>query len=573
MSTEPDRRALLTEGVRAAVLRTIGRLIYRRGFDPRIDYDAAQVDRLRAAVQRHPGILLWSHRSNLDAVELSAAVQEPGLPPAHVFAGTDTTFGPMGAILRRAGVNAIRGTISDDPLHQYVLTEYVGYLLEKRFNLSWPIEGTRSRTGTMLPPRLGLLTHAAQAYLEGRTDDIWLLPVSIAFDRLHEVAEQAELAELARGGQQGPAGPGRLARFAAVQGPRHRGKAYVRFGEPVSLRAYLGPPERVAADPAARRLALRKSAFEVAWRIDQELPVTAAALVSTLLLGMHGTALTFEEIRLGLADALAYLQRRDIPRTASLRALSEPGNLRATLDALSGGGPVTCSAGGREPVWAIGPDGQPAAAAHRDSLIHFMLDTALCELALLGAAEAGADPVAAFWAEIARLRDLLRFQFSFRDRDIHRRQVAEEMARHDPAWEKRLAEGPDGVAALLSGMRPLVSHIVLRPFLDAYRIVADVLAAGTGTPEEDRVVRDALGLGRQYVAQRRLRSTEPVSVPLIRTALLLARNRGLLEPGPVVPEWRELFRAELRDLVRRLDRTEDFAVRRYLRDAAGPART
>ena len=67
-------------------------------------------------------------------------------------------------------------------------------MLEKRFNLSWSIEGTRSRTGKMLPPRLGLLSYAADAYRQGRVDDIALLPVSITFDQLHEIAEYAEYA-------------------------------------------------------------------------------------------------------------------------------------------------------------------------------------------------------------------------------------------------------------------------------------------------------------------------------------------------------------------------------------------
>ena len=63
----------------------------------------------------------------------------------------------------------------------------------------------------------------------------------------------------------------------------------------------------------------------------------------------------------------------------------------------------------------------------------------------------------AFWDEIARLRDLLKFDFYFKERDEHRRQVAAEMARHDPSWEARLRSGPVAADELLAGMRPLVS--------------------------------------------------------------------------------------------------------------------
>jgi glycerol-3-phosphate O-acyltransferase len=71
------------------------------------------------------------------------------------------------------------------------------------------------------------------------------------------------------------------------------------------------------------------------------------------------------------------------------------------------------------------------------------------------------------------------------------------------------------------------------------------------------------------VAQHRLRSAESVSALLFQTALQLARNRGLLEPGPDLVARRAAFLAELRDLVRRLDRIEDLAIRRYIRDAVG----
>jgi len=548
------------------VMPVIGRLIFQRGFDPQIDYDDTQVERLRAATQRQPGILLWSHRSNLDTLVLAAALQEKGLPPAHLFAGVNMAFGPMGAIMRRAGVIFIRRSTADDPLYKYVLREYVGYVLEKRFNLSWSIEGTRSRTGKMLPPRLGLLSYAADAYLTGRVDDLLLLPVSVTFDQLHEIAEYAEYA---RGGSKKPEGFGWLYHFVKAQGARHYGKIYVRFGEPVSLSAFLGPPGGpIASDPAAERLALAKVAFEVAWRINRGMPVTATALITTILLAMHGAALTFDQIRLALGDALDYLASRAIPQTASVPALAAAEPVRATLDALAAGGLVTCVADGPEPVWLIGPDHQLAATFYRNSLIHFLLDSALCELAVLAASQAvGLEPVDAFWAEIGWLRDLLKFEFYFRDRDEHRRQVREEMDRHDPDWEELLGAGPAGADALLAQMRPLVSQLLVRPFVEAYRLVAEVLVHDEAPADDAEVIRRALGLGHQYVAQRRLRSSESVSVLLFQTALQLMRNRGLLEAGSDTAERRGVFLAELRDLLKRLDRIEDLAIRRYIRDA------
>jgi glycerol-3-phosphate O-acyltransferase len=85
--------------------------------------------------------------------------------------------------------------------------------------------------------------------------------------------------------------------------------------------------------------------------------------------------------------------------------------------------------------------------------------------------------------------------------------------------------------------------------------------------DDAAVIERALGLGHQYVAQHRLRSSESVSVLLFQTALQLARNRGLFEPGDDLAKRRVAFLNELRTLLRRLDRIEDIAIRRYIADA------
>jgi glycerol-3-phosphate O-acyltransferase len=62
-----------------------------------------------------------------------------------------------------------------------------------------------------------------------------------------------------------------------------------------------------------------------------------------------------------------------------------------------------------------------------------------------------------------------------------------------------------------------------------------------------------MGLGRQYLLQRRLDSAESISGELFRGALRLAANRGLVEPGgDELRVRREAFAAEVRDVVRRI---------------------
>ncbi|OSC21962.1 glycerol-3-phosphate acyltransferase [Mycobacterium vulneris] len=538
---------LATGWSRASVdlVGVLGRML-SRGFDPEIDYDGYQVAAMRAGLEAHPAVLLFSHRSYIDGAVVPVAMQQNRLPPVHVFAGINLSFGAMGPLLRRSGVIFIRRNIGNDKLYKYVLREYVGYIVEKRFNLSWSIEGTRSRTGKMLPPKLGLLAYVADAYLDGRSEDILLQPVSISFDQLHETAEYAAYA---RGGEKTPEGVGWLYNFIRAQGERNYGKIYVRFPEAVSMRQYLGAPHGpLTQDPDAKRLALQKMSFEVAWRILQATPVTATGLVCALLLTTRGAALTLGQLHHTLQDSLDYLERKQNPMSTSALRLRTHDGVRAAVDALSNGHPITRVDGGREPVWRIAPDEQHAAAFYRNSVIHAFLETSIVELALAHARHADGDRMEAFWAQAMRLRDLLKFDFYFADSATFRNNIAEEMAWHNN-WAAHVSAGGDEIHALLFAKRPLMADAMLRVFFEAYEIVADVLRDAPADIGQKELTDLALGVGRQYVAQTRIRSSESVSTLLFATARQVVEDQNLIASAPDLADRRGAFLQELRDIL------------------------
>ncbi|MDT5075996.1 MAG: glycerol-3-phosphate O-acyltransferase [Mycobacterium sp.] len=541
------------------LIPTLGRAIFSRGFDPNIDYDRAEIEALRVALEEHPAVLLFSHRSYLDGVIVPVAMQENRLPPVHTFAGINLSFGFMGPLMRRSGAIFIRRKL-DDPLYKFVLREFVGYIVQKRFNLSWAIEGTRSRTGKMLPPKLGLLAYVADAYLAGRSDDILLQPVSISFDQLHETAEYAEYA---RGGEKTPEGLSWLYNFVKAQGDRNYGKIYVRFPEAVSMRKYLGEPHGpMTTDDAAKRLAMQKMAFEVAWRILRVTPVNATGLVSALLLTTNGVALTLGQLHHTLQDSLDYLERTETPMTNSTLRLRTQDGVQAAVDALSGGHPVTRVDGGREPVWRIAPEDEHEAAFYRNTLIHAFLETSIVELALVHAGRAEGDRLEAFWAQVMRLRDLLKFEFYFADSAAFREHVEAEMSWHE-GWEEKVTSGGDETDAILRAKRPLIAGAMLRPFIEAYEIVADVLR---GTPPdigEKDLTNLALGVGRQYVAQDRVRSSESVSALLFATARQVVADQNLLAPAADLEARRTAFLAELRGILGDMDTVEKFSREQF----------
>ncbi len=532
------------------LIPNLGRAIFSRGFDPRIDYDHDQIEAMRRALEDHPAVLLWSHRSYLDGVIVPVALQENKLPPAHTFAGINLSFGFMGPLMRRSGVIFLRRKL-DDPLYKYVLRQFVGYIVQKRFNLSWSIEGTRSRTGKMLPPKLGLLSYVADAYLDGRSEDILLQPTSISFDQLHETTEYAAYA---KGGEKVPEGAEWLFNFIKAQGERNYGKIYVRFPEAVSMRQYLGDPGGpIAGDQAAKRLAMQKMAFEVAWRILRATPINASGLVSAVLLATTGgRALTLSQLHHTLQDSLDYLQRKNTPMTNSALRLRSPEGVRAALDALSNGNPVTRVDGGHEPVWRIESQHRHEAAFYRNSLIHAFLETSIVELALVHAGRAPeGERIDAFWAQAMRLRALLKFDFYFADSATFRHNIAEELT-WNRDWEAQLAAGPKAVDDLLRAKHPLMANAMLRPFLEAYEIVADVLCGAPAMITDKDLNTQALGVGAQYAAMGRV-DGESVSALLFATARQVAADQKLLEPADDLSGRRQAFLDELRLIVEDLE--------------------
>ena len=123
---------------------------------------------------------------------------------------------------------------------------------------------------------------------------------------------------------------------------------------------------------------------------------------------------------------------------------------------------------------------------------------------------------------------------------------------------------PEGTAEsagrLLASARPHLAHLVLRPFLEAYLVLADRLAdRGDAAVDEDDLLTETLALGRQWRLQRKVASAESVSLELFKTALALARHRGLVEAGPDVGKRRQEFAAEIADSVRRVQVIADLA--------------
>jgi len=526
-------------------------LLYTRGYGEALHYDHDKLRDLYALAQRHPVVFLPSHKSNLDHLVLQYALHENGHPPNHTAGGINMNFFPVGPLVRRSGVFFIRRSFKDNAVYKFVLRQYIDYLIEKRFSLEWYIEGGRSRSGKLLPPMFGMLHYVVDAYRRGKSEDVYLIPVAIAYDQIQDVGSY--VAEQ-RGGAKSSESFGWF--VGVVRQLRRRyGDIHINFGEPVSLQSALGPPVP-GAEPNddEHGLDLQKLAFQVAVRINRVTPITPTSLVTMSLLGGGGRASTVPEILRGMTNLLSYVRRRNLPTTGDLGLDNEVGLQRA-LDTLVDAKVVTSYAAGLDTVYQIAPEQEPTAAYYRNTIIHFFVNGAIAEIALLEAAEKEGEPRARFWDAAMALRDLLKFEFFFAEKDEFRTQVDTELRLHDPDWEHALGRGRSAIEQMVRRIRPFSAHRVLRPFLESYRVVADGLARRdpAATFDEPAFIASSLALAQQYQLQRRLHSGESVSKVLFATAVRLAKNRKLVDPGPDVAERRQRFADDIRDTLRRVD--------------------
>jgi glycerol-3-phosphate O-acyltransferase len=345
----------------------------------------------------------------------------------------------------------------------------------------------------------------------------------------------------------------------------------VRFGEPISLRQSIRPAGQHDRQ-APHRHEVEKLAFEVCHRINEATPITPTSLVTLALLGVAERALTLPEIRAMLDPLLEYVAVRKLPVAGEVELGTAEG-VAGTLASLCRHKVVTRFDEGTEPVYAISNDQYLVAAYYRNAVIHFFVNRAITELILVWAASHPLDdPFTAAWAEALRLRDLFKFEFFFAPKPEFAQELREELAMLDPSWEQRAGE-PTEIWAGLGALRLHLAHRVLRPFAEAYQVVADQLAAqppGVAL-DEKRFLTDCIGVARQYRLQQRIHSPESISKELFATAWQLAVSRGLLDPGApggagVSPDMEELdqkrqaFAAELAEIVRRIGVVERLAL-------------
>ena len=530
-------------------------LVWRRNYR-KVHYDRRDLERLAELETDHPLVFLPSHKSQLDHAVLHNLLWRSGRPPNYTAAGINMNFFLLGPIIRRSGSFFIRRRIGDRPVYKRVLRAYLAHLLEQGHPVEWYIEGTRSRTGRVLPPTYGLLTYAAEALWNDRCGDIQAVPVSISYDHVEEiepyVAEQ-------RGATKRRETFTWMVKSILMMG-RDYGDIHVRLGEPLSMAEYFG-----CHAEADRRGMVAALGTEICSRLNRVTPVTATSLVASAILGNTGP-LGLSLVRLGeVVDELVRdAGARRLPIVDGLAALDRAG-IERIAGTLARRGIVTIDRGasgpgGASPTYRIEPDQRLAASFYRNTIAHHYVVPAAAELAIASAGQAAGDSLLdVFFDRVHALHGLLKADFFLPDPESFAGQVTSELTRRVPAWESVLLD--EGPAAVLDGLRPHRAPWALRHFLEAYRVVSGQIAEEqAGRPSDVKgFLRSALERSLAHVRQDRI-SAEAASLSLLSAGLKMATRHDPAAAGePDSTQGAEALATELArfvDAIKTLERTE-----------------
>ncbi|MGD0677417.1 MAG: 1-acyl-sn-glycerol-3-phosphate acyltransferase [Polyangiaceae bacterium] len=508
-----------------------------------VEVDEAGIERLREHAKEGTLVILPSHKSHMDYVVLAWIFYRHRLPLPIIAAGDNLNFFPMGALFRRAGAFFIRRTFAGDRLYAAVVDAYVRRLIRDGSPLEFFLEGGRSRTGKLLPPKLGLLSLVVDAALAVPTRTTWFCPVSIGYERF--VEEKAFVHELT-GGEKRKENVRGLVRSIDVMVGRY-GRLSVQFGRPLVLGDVLleldersRPQDLATMTPPRRRAVITRLAYRVMNEINSVTAVTPGSLVATALLSHDRRGLPLDDLVATCERLARTLRSKGARFSPSLADSSRPGGIRAAalreaVDLFVRAENVEDHPVGDDIIYVVPPEARLSLDLAKNGIIHFFAPRALVATAVL----AQPGPPLAFGIvreRVLALSRLFKYEFTFRADAPFERIFDEEVAAMEAEGElARIHHKPgDNVGSIAP--RDTEGHAqielyagLLENFTEGYRVAARGLTALLRGPLASRdVVKRAITSGERMFLSGELARREAVSRPIIENAYSSFADQGYI---------------------------------------------
>ena len=284
-------------------------------------YDGVEVhhfERVRVLAADYELVYVPCHRSHVDYLLLSYVIYKRGLSIPYVAAGDNLDVPVLGPLLRGAVAFYIRRSFRGNALYTAVLREYMHTLITRNTPIEYFIEGGRSRSGRLLPPKMGMLAMTVHSQLRQSNKPVVFIPTYIGYERIMEGGTY--IGELKGKPKESESLIGLLKVGRKIE--RIFGNVHLSFGTPLHLTDFMTkfdvPENSLPADRTDTPLDSKASAMvdnigvKVMQHINKAAVVTPVSLLSLVLLSAPKSALDEaicrEQIALyqGLAQQLPY---------------------------------------------------------------------------------------------------------------------------------------------------------------------------------------------------------------------------------------------------------------------------
>lgn len=516
-----------------------------------IEIDKGGIQKLRSACERGTIVLLPSHKSHVDYLLLSHVLHEHALQLPLIAAGDNLSFFPLGMLLRRGGAFFIRRSFAGDRLYTAVVDAYLRRILRDGWPIEVFLEGGRSRTGKLCPPKLGLLNMIVESGLSLSGQDILFVPVSIGYERLLE--EGSYVRELL-GGEKRTEDTQTLIRTLALFAERY-GRLNVQFGEIFSLHQIVqeaGFKDSTRITPARRRELTKRIAYRTMDRINEVTAVTPGAIVALVLLTHGKRGLSHEDLLRRSELLLTVLQRRDARCISSL--VAPDGTLAAAsireatrmftqariieqhvaADFIEGARRVrTSTKTDGDIIYRVPDDKRLSLDLSKNIIVHFFVPRALVAAAVLAPPGPPID-LSTVRKRVSRMSQLFKHEFMFStgksfdslfDRNLSEMCECHELQVIDDRIT--LGKGHDGK----DGRFWIVWYSsMIRNFIEAYVVAARALALLVKGPMTQKdLVRRALAIGDKMYLAGEIERREALSSSSLANAFQSFVDEGYLQ--------------------------------------------
>ena len=542
--------------VQHPILQTFGvqlaEYIVDRAYEKTVDVNISELKELVKLMRSHSVAFVMNHKTYIDMFVLGITLVRHGLKIPFIFAGANMAFSGLGQLGKRAGAIFIRRSFKEDEIYKATLRHFIAHLVKSKEHFMWALEGSRSRTGKLIWPKMGILKYIQEAEIHSNAK-VKYVPISIVYDLIPDVED---MTLEGRGKVKKSESLTWFINYIRKMGENH-GRISLRIGEPVNyneIEKAVVPTEENSDVPS-----ISKFAFELAYKINHVTPVTTVSLISTALLSKF--ALSKRSVESIVLELMQIIESHH-PDALVDRGKNLAENIQRALNLLIGAKIIQLVGEGVTAKYSIVPENFLKANYYANMATHHLYQRAFIELALMKLIQdQPKDSLLCFWQEIMSIRDLFKLEFFYTDKASFTDQIEQQLSGMNPNWLEIIQTKPDEIVELLSGQKIFISQVMLKTLVEAYKIVAYSLKS----LEKDRnytdaqLMRTCLFYGEELHWKGKIHRLESVSKPFINNGIRLAKNRGLIPTKEnSKSEAIDLWLEELDDHTFRMEQLLDF---------------